>query len=114
MMVTWKYTLPAFLVPFVFTLQSDGMGVLLQAPLRTILLTSLTSAAGVAAVALGAGGWLRQQATAFERLLAVLAGLLLLYPAAAADVAGLFGIAAVAVIHFWRTRSISQSSINRQ
>lgn len=107
MMVTWKYTLPAFLVPFVFTLQSDGMGVLLQAPLRTIVLTSLTSAAGVAAVALGAGGWLRQQATTFERLIAVLAGLLLLYPAAAADIAGLFGMAAVAVIHFWRTRSIT-------
>jgi len=25
MMVTWKYTLPAFLVPFVFTLRSEGM-----------------------------------------------------------------------------------------
>ena len=26
MMLTWKYTLPAFLVPFVFTLSSDGPG----------------------------------------------------------------------------------------
>ena len=30
MMLTWKYTLPAFLVPFVFTLTPDGAGVLLQ------------------------------------------------------------------------------------
>ena len=32
MMLTWRYTLPAFLVPFVFTLTPEGLGVLLQAP----------------------------------------------------------------------------------
>ena len=32
MMLTWKYTLPAFLVPFMFTLSHEGLGVLLQAP----------------------------------------------------------------------------------
>ena len=42
MMVTWKYTLPAFLVPFVFTLRSEGMGILLQASPATILWTSTT------------------------------------------------------------------------
>jgi TRAP-type uncharacterized transport system fused permease subunit len=106
MMVTWKYTLPAFVVPFVFTLQSDGMGILLQAPPGTVLLTSLTAALGVGAVALGAGGWLRQQATGVERLIAVAAGLLLLYPAAAADIAGLAGVALVGTVHLWRTRSL--------
>ena len=30
MMLTWKYTLPAFLVPFVFTLTPQGLGVLMQ------------------------------------------------------------------------------------
>ena len=30
MMLTWKYTLPAFLVPFVFTLTPDGLGILMQ------------------------------------------------------------------------------------
>ena len=109
MMVTWKYTLPAFVVPFVFTLQSDGMGVLLQAPLGTVLLTSLTAALGVGAVAIGAGGWLRQQATGVERLIAVVAGLLLLYPAAAADIAGLAGVALVGTVHLWRTRSLKKS-----
>ena len=34
MMLTWKYTLPAFLVPFVFTLSPEGLGVLLQAGWR--------------------------------------------------------------------------------
>ena len=30
MMLTWKYTLPAFLVPFVFTLTPEGLGILMQ------------------------------------------------------------------------------------
>ena len=34
MMLTWKYTLPAFLVPFVFTLSHEGEGVLLRGPGR--------------------------------------------------------------------------------
>jgi TRAP-type uncharacterized transport system fused permease subunit len=105
MMVTWKYTLPAFLVPFVFTLQPDGMGVLLVAPPQTIVLTSLTAAAGVGSVAIGAGGWLRRQATGLERLTAVSAGLLLLYPAVPADIAGLVGLALAASLHLFRTRS---------
>ncbi len=34
MMLTWKYTLPAFLVPFVFTLTPEGAGVLMQGTCR--------------------------------------------------------------------------------
>ena len=47
-MLTWKYTLPAFLVPFVFTLSPEGLGVLMQAPLGDIVSASLTAAVGVA------------------------------------------------------------------
>src|SRR3954471_1997328 len=39
MMLTWKYTLPAFLVPFVFTLSPEGVGALLRGPLGTIAVT---------------------------------------------------------------------------
>jgi TRAP-type uncharacterized transport system fused permease subunit len=103
MMVTWKYTLPAFLVPFVFTLQPDGMGILLEAPPSTIVLTSLTAAAGIGSVALGTGGWLRRQATGLERFMAISAGLLLLYPALVADMAGLVALILVIGLHFGRT-----------
>jgi TRAP transporter 4TM/12TM fusion protein len=104
MMLTWKYTLPAFLVPFVFTLRSEGMGVLLQAPAATVAATSLTAAVGVAALAVGAGGWLRRRATLPERLLASVAGLLLMFPSRTADTAGLALFALVAAAHVWRTR----------
>ncbi len=105
MMLTWKYTLPAFLVPFVFTLKSEGMGVLLQAPPATVAVTSLSAALGVAALAVGAGGWLRQRATAAERLAAIVAGLLLMYPASAADLAGVALFGAVGAAHYRRTRA---------
>lgn len=107
MMLTWKYTLPAFLVPFVFTLGGKGMGVLLQAPARDVVLTSLTAAIGVAALAVGAGGWLRRRATVPERVIAVLAGLLLMYPGTAADLAGITCFGAAAGLHLWRTRTVS-------
>jgi TRAP-type uncharacterized transport system fused permease subunit len=104
MMVTWKYTLPAFLVPFVFTLRNEGIGILLQGPIGVILWTSATAAIGVCALAVGAGGWLRHQANVPERLLAVVAGLLMMYPATMTDFVGLGGFAFVIGLHLWRTR----------
>ena len=96
MMLTWKYTIPAFLVPFAFTLAPEGMGLLMKAPLATILWTSLTAASGVAALAFGAGGWLKRRATVLERVLAV-GGLLLIYPRPIFDVAGI-GLLVLAVV----------------
>ena len=105
MMLTWKYTLPAFLVPFAFTLSPEGLGVLLQAPLADIARTVFTAAAGILALAMGLGGWLRQAATTPERILAVAGGLLLFYAATAADLAGAACFAAAVGLHVARTRA---------
>jgi TRAP transporter 4TM/12TM fusion protein len=88
MMITWKYTLPAFLVPFAFTLHPDGLGLLLKGSVGTIVWSSLTAALGVGALAFGAGGWLKHRASLPERVLAVVAGLLLIYPNRFSDIAG--------------------------
>ena len=97
MMLTWKYTLPAFLVPFAFTLSPEGLGVLLQAPLSDTLRTIGTAAIGVSALAMGLGGWLVREANLVERVLAVSGGLLLFYATTTTDVIGLalFGVAIV-------------------
>ncbi len=58
MMLTWRYTLPAFLVPFAFVLSPNGEGLLLQGGLDTILLAIGVSALAVAALAGALGGWL--------------------------------------------------------
>jgi TRAP transporter 4TM/12TM fusion protein len=102
MMLTWKYTLPAFLVPFVFTLNSEGLGVLLQAPLRDVLSASGTAAMGVAALAGGLGGWIRGPVAPAERVALSAAGLLLFFPAAWADLAGLGITAVVLFLHIRR------------
>ncbi|MBI2832801.1 MAG: TRAP transporter fused permease subunit [Acidobacteria bacterium] len=99
MMLTWKYTLPAFLVPFVFTLSKDGMGILLQAPLVDVVWTSLTAGIGVGALAVAFGGWLKGSANTAERLMAGAAGLLLFYASRVTDVVGLVLFAIVTVAH---------------
>ena len=104
MMLTWKYTLPAFLVPFVFTLDPRGMGVLLRGTAIDIVLATATAALGVAALAAGLGGWMRRAATLPERALAIAGGALLFYPGGLADAAGAVITASAVLLHAWRTR----------
>ena len=80
----WKYTLPAFLVPFVFVLDPQGIGLLLKLPkdgswIDIVLITGKT-ALGLAALAAAAQGWALRRTTTGERLLLVLAGLFLVFP----------------------------------
>jgi len=80
----WKYTLPAFLVPFVFVLDPQGVGLLLKLPKDgswiDIVLIAGKTALGLAALAAAAQGWALRRTTATERALLVLAGLFLVFP----------------------------------
>ena len=80
----WKYTLPAFLVPFVFVLDPEGIGLLLKIPKDgswvDIILITAKSALGLGALAAAAQGWALRKTTTPERLLLVLAGLFLVFP----------------------------------
>ncbi len=102
MMLTWKYTLPAFLVPFVFTLSPEGLGVLLRGPLRDIVSASGTAGVGVAALAAGLGGWMRGPVSMPRRTALTAAGLLLFYAAIWADVVGFAIIAVVLILQLVR------------
>jgi len=103
MMMAWKYTLPAFVVPFMFTVHPDGMGLLLHAPVDVVVRTTLTAALGLTSLAAGINGWLLREASAVERLVLVAAGLLLAYPSVALDVLAAAAVAAVFVLQ-WLTR----------
>ena len=102
MMLTWKYTLPAFVVPFVFTLSAQGRGVLLQAGVVDIAVASTTAAIGIASLAGGLGGWIRGPVGPLERVLLVAAGLLLFFAWPWSDLAGLIVLAVVLILHFTR------------
>src|SRR5438093_10610507 len=83
-MQAWKYTLPAFLVPFVFVLDPQGVGLLMKIPkdgsVWDIVIVTAKTAAGLAALAAAAQNWGLRQNTPIERLLWLLAGLLLVFP----------------------------------
>jgi TRAP transporter 4TM/12TM fusion protein len=95
---SWKYTLPAFLVPFAFVLDPAGVGLLLKGSVGDIIHVTATGFLGIAALACGAQGWMFRRTTLVERLMLIAAGLLLVYPAAAADVIGVGLVAAVLVM----------------
>ena len=79
MMLTMRYTLPAFLIPFAFVLSPNGEGLLLQGSLVGIVTTLAIAALAVAALAVATGAWLLGPAGPVERVLAALGALFLLY-----------------------------------
>ncbi|MEV4801437.1 TRAP transporter fused permease subunit [Nonomuraea sp. NPDC049421] len=100
MMMTWRYTLPAFLVPFAFVLTPNGQALLGQGPFGTVLLMTAVSAVAVAALAVATGG-----AAAWpERVLAAVAAVLLLFLEPVPIVAGLAVLAVAAAVHLVRRR----------
>ena len=80
----WKYTLPAFLVPFVFVLDPQGVGLLLTIPKGgswvDIAQITIKAALGLGALAAAAQGWALRRTTPAERALLVVAGLFLVFP----------------------------------
>ena len=85
----WKYTLPAFLVPFMFIIHPSGVGILLKGSAWGIATTFATGLLGVLALAGGVDGWFFKKTNFVERMLLILAGLSLMYPAGWADIVGI-------------------------
>ncbi|MBM7812381.1 TRAP transporter permease [Saccharothrix algeriensis] len=95
---TWKYTLPAFLVPLAFVLTDNGAALLLRSSPVDSAWVFAVSAVGVAALAALTGGWLLGPARWPERVLCLPAAVALLYLQPVTVAVGLgFLLAAVAV-----------------
>ncbi len=100
----WKYTVPAFLVPFMFVLDPAGQGLLLMGSTKalatanwwSIAQVTLTCAIGIAALAAGFQGWALKRTTLAERWMLLAAGFALVYPGALADIVG-FGLVVAAL-----------------
>ena len=93
----WKYTLPAFIVPFMFTLDPKGVGILLKGPVTDVIWTTLTAFFGIAALAGGVENWFLKKTKLYERIMLIVAGLSLVYPIAIYDIIG-FGLLVVVIV----------------
>ena len=106
----WKYTTPAFLVPFMFVLDPSGTGLLLTGSFKTlgnadwgsIALVTITAAVGIVAIAGGLQGWLFKRTSLVERVILVVAGFLLVYPNTLFDVIGFVLVAVVLLIQWFK------------
>jgi TRAP transporter 4TM/12TM fusion protein len=112
----WKYTAPAFLVPFMFVLDPSGVGLLLTGSFKTlgdanwgsIALVTFTAAAGIVALAGGLQGWLFKRTNLIERVMLLVAGVMLVYPAALFDAIGIALMALVITLQLLPGRSAAR------
>jgi TRAP transporter 4TM/12TM fusion protein len=116
-LLSWKYTMPAFLVPFMFVLDPAGAGLLLTGSFRTladadwvqIAITASLAAIGITALAAGLQGWLFQRMTAVEKWIALLAGVAIVYPSGVADIIGIGGFLLVLFLQ-WLRRPVAAAA----
>jgi TRAP-type uncharacterized transport system fused permease subunit len=106
----WKYTLPAFLVPFAFVLTDNGARLLGQGSFIGMVWTLGVSMLAVAALAVVTGGWIFVSAGWLERLVCVPAAILLLYLAPVTITAGICLLLVAVVINLVRRQRQTSSS----
>ncbi len=107
---SWKYTMPAFLVPFMFVLDPSGQGLLLMgtteklasADWGAIAMITLTAAVGIASLAAGFQRWVFRRANWPETAALIAAGLALTYPSAYSDAAGVLLLSGVLLSQWLR------------
>lgn len=100
MMQAWKYTLPAFIVPFMFTLSPAGGALLFKGTPVEILWATASAMIGLTALACGVAGWLIRPLNLLWRLPLVAAGLLLVYPEPTQDMIGIAIFLVVGLFQF--------------
>jgi TRAP-type uncharacterized transport system fused permease subunit len=108
--LTWKYTLPAFLVPFVVVLSPQGVGLLMEGGVGAVVIAAVTSAAAVAAFAVVTGAWLLGPAGWPERALFAVAAVTLLVMAPVPIGIGALAIIAGFLVHLARRRRRKEAS----
>ncbi|MGL4441643.1 MAG: TRAP transporter large permease subunit, partial [Bosea sp. (in: a-proteobacteria)] len=114
MLQAWKYTLPAFLVPFMFCLTPEGMYLLMLTPdgklpdtfghWMGVLAVLTTSSYAMVGLVVGATGYAVKHANILERVLATVGGCLLLAADIKFDIAGAAILTGALVIHWLRVR----------
>jgi TRAP transporter 4TM/12TM fusion protein len=105
---SWKYTLPAFIVPFIFVLDPLGVGLLLAVPKGAswwdVVWVTVLAMLALVALAAAAEGWLLDRTTMLERAVLLVSGLLFVYPRPLFDAIGFVLLCAAVGLQWARRR----------
>ena len=100
-MQAWKYTMPAFVVPFFFVLDPLGAGLLLNLPKGSSWVDAgwliVLGFLAIAALACGLQGWMLRKTNLLERGLLIVGGFLVILPINSLDLVGV-GCMVVALV----------------
>ena len=100
-MMAWKYTLTAFLLPFIFTVLPEGKALLLHWEGISVLggvWTIISAFIGIGLLASGCSGWLMRKSTLLERAITIAAALGFVLPYHIGSVVGAVLIAGVVLL----------------
>jgi TRAP transporter 4TM/12TM fusion protein len=110
-MQAWKYTMPAFVVPFFFVLDPMGAGILLTLPKGGSWLEAswiiVLGFLAIAALACGLQGWLLRKTNLLERGLLMLGGFLVILPINSLDLVGVGCMLAAVVLQVLRGKVLA-------
>ena len=113
-MQAWKYTMPAFVVPFFFVLDPLGAGILLTLPkgeswaqASWIIVLGFLA---IGALAAGLQGWAFGKTNWLERLLLLGGGLLVIAPINHLDIAGVGMMGIAIVMQVLRNRILARTA----
>jgi TRAP transporter 4TM/12TM fusion protein len=114
MMQAWKYTLPAFLVPFMFCLTPEGLNLLMLTPAAktpatfgewwSVIWVTVTSCIAISGLVVGCTAFVLAPTTRAERWTATLGGILMLASGGWAELIGFLLLAGAAGLHVARVR----------
>ena len=100
-MMAWKYTLTAFLLPFIFTVLPEGKALLLHwegIGVPSGVWTIISAFIGIGLLASGCSGWLLRKSTALERTITIAAALMFVLPYHIGSVGGAVLIGVVVLL----------------
>jgi len=89
--MAWKYAIPAFLLPFVFTVLPSGRAILLHfegVGIAAGIWTIIAAFLGIGMLASGCAGWFLKRSTIPERAIIIVGALAFVYPHRLGDIAG--------------------------
>jgi len=109
-MMTWKYAMPAFLMPFIFTVIPEGRAILLHwegVGITHGVWILFASYVGIGMLASGASGWLLKKSNIMERAIMIIGSLGFIIPFRIGDILGILCLVIVVIMQKMRKQDIT-------